>query len=148
MTTPAEITQNLIRFDTTNPPGNEILCINYLDGLLKEAGFETQILAKEPSRANLVTRLKGEGHAPPLLLQGHVDVVSTANQPWTKPPFEGRIEDGYLWGRGALDMKSGVAMLVAALMRAKAESASLPGDNSIASASGEAGVHSCTVPPL
>lgn len=134
---PAEICQQLIRFDTTNPPGNEILCINYLNGLLTDAGFETQILAKEPSRANLVTRLKGEGHAPPLLLQGHVDVVSTANQPWTKPPFGGVIEDGCLWGRGALDMKSGVAMMVAALMRAKAEGASLPGDVILAVVSDE-----------
>jgi acetylornithine deacetylase/succinyl-diaminopimelate desuccinylase-like protein len=134
---PAEIAQNLIRFDTTNPPGNEILCINYLNGLLTDAGFETQVLAKEPSRANLVTRLKGEGHAPPLLLQGHVDVVSTANQPWTKPPFDGIIENGYLWGRGALDMKSGVSMMVAALMRAKAEGANLPGDVILAVVSDE-----------
>ncbi len=134
---PAEILQNLIRFDTTNPPGNEILCINYLDSLLKEAGFETQILAKAPSRANLVTRLKGEGNAPPLLLQGHVDVVSTANQPWTKPPFEGLIEDGYVWGRGALDMKSGIAIMISALMRAKAEGASLPGDVILAVVSDE-----------
>ena len=134
---PVEILQHLIRFDTTNPPGNEILCINYLNNLLTEAGFETQILAKEPSRANLVTRLSGQGNAPPLLLQGHVDVVSTAGQPWTRPPFDGLIEDGYLWGRGALDMKSGVAMMVAALIRAKAEGASLPGDVILAVVSDE-----------
>ncbi len=134
---PVEILQNLIRFDTTNPPGNEILCINYLNNLLTEAGFETQILAKEPSRANLVTRLSGQGNAPPLLLQGHVDVVSTAGQPWTRPPFDGLIEDGYLWGRGALDMKSGVAMIVAALMRARAEGTNLPGDVILAVVSDE-----------
>jgi len=134
---PADIAQRLIRFDTTNPPGSEILCITYLNDLLAEAGFETQIRAKEPSRANLITRLKGEGNAPPLLLQGHVDVVSTANQPWTHPPFDGMVKDGYLWGRGALDMKGGVAMMVAALMRAKAESASLPGDVILAVVSDE-----------
>ena len=125
---PAEILQSLIRFDTTNPPGNEILCINYLNDLLTQAGFETQILAKEPSRANLVTRLKGDGNAPPLLLQGHVDVVTTANQKWTHPPFEGKLLDGYIWGRGALDMKGGVSMMVSALMRAKAEGITPPGD--------------------
>jgi len=129
MTTSAlPILQDLIRFDTTNPPGNEILCINYLNELMTQAGFETQILAKAPSRANLVTRLKGAGNAPPLLLQGHVDVVSTAGQKWTKPPFGAVIEGGYVWGRGALDMKSGVAMMVTALLRLKAAGETPPGD--------------------
>lgn len=125
---PAEILQNLVRFDTTNPPGNERPCIEYIDGLLKEAGFETTLVANHPNRPNLITRLKGRGEAPPLLLYGHVDVVTTEGQKWTHPPFEGRIVDGYLWGRGALDMKSGVAMFLAAVLRAKAEGASLPGD--------------------
>ena len=68
------------------------------------------------------------GDAPPLLLQGHVDVVTTAGQNWTHPPFEGRLIDGYVWGRGALDMKGGVAMLVDAFLRAKRENVALPGD--------------------
>ena len=125
---PAELLQNLIRFDTTNPPGNEAECIAYIDGLLQSLGIETTILAKEPARANLIARLKGSGSAPPLLLYGHVDVVSTAGQKWTHPPFSGDLIDGYIWGRGALDMKGGVAMLLAAFMRAKAENLSLPGD--------------------
>jgi acetylornithine deacetylase/succinyl-diaminopimelate desuccinylase-like protein len=125
---PAELLQNLIRFNTTNPPGNERECIEYINGLLKEAGIETTILAKTPERPNVIGRLKGEGMAPPLLLYGHVDVVTTENQKWTHPPFEGHIVDGYLWGRGALDMKSGVAMYLAAFLKAKAEGLSLPGD--------------------
>jgi acetylornithine deacetylase/succinyl-diaminopimelate desuccinylase-like protein len=125
---PAELLQNLIRFDTTNPPGNEAECIAYIDGLLQSLGIETTILAKEPARANLIARLNGSGSAPPLLLYGHVDVVSTAGQKWTHPPFSGDLIDGYIWGRGALDMKGGVAMLLAAFMRAKAENLSLPGD--------------------
>jgi acetylornithine deacetylase/succinyl-diaminopimelate desuccinylase-like protein len=63
-----------------------------------------------------------------LLLYGHVDVVTTAHQQWTHPPFEGKLVDGYLWGRGALDMKGGVAMLLAALLRARAEGLRPPGD--------------------
>ncbi|MCX6037794.1 MAG: M20/M25/M40 family metallo-hydrolase [Chloroflexi bacterium] len=125
---PAELLQNLIRFDTTNPPGNERPCIEYLNSLLKDAGVETTLLATTPERPNLIARLKGEGKAPPLLLYGHVDVVTTEGQQWTHPPFEGRIMDGYIWGRGALDMKSGVAMLLAAFLKAKAEKATLPGD--------------------
>ncbi len=125
---PAELLQNLIRFDTTNPPGNERSCIRYINGLLRESGIRGNIVARTTLRPNIFARLKGEGKAPPLLLYGHVDVVTTAGQQWTYPPFEGRIVDGYLWGRGALDMKSGVAMMLAAFMKAKAEKIPLPGD--------------------
>lgn len=125
---PAELLQKLIRLDTTNPPGNEIICIDYLNDLLKEAGIETMLMAADPERPNLVARLRGNGSAPPLLLQGHVDVVTTAGQQWAHPPFGGELIDGYIWGRGALDMKGGVAMLVAAFLRAHAEGTALPGD--------------------
>ena len=116
---PAELLQKLIQFNTTNPPGNEVECINYIDRLLKDAGIETKIFALDPNRPNLVARIKGEGRAAPILLYGHVDVVTTANQQWTHPPFEGKLVDGFIWGRGALDMKGGVAMMVAAFIRAK-----------------------------
>ncbi len=105
--TPVELLQRLIRFDTTNPPGNEAECIEFVRGLLADAGCETEVYAREPDRPNLVTRLRGTGSAPPLLLYGHVDVVTTAGQPWTRPPFGGELVDGYVWGRGALDMKGG-----------------------------------------
>jgi acetylornithine deacetylase/succinyl-diaminopimelate desuccinylase-like protein len=108
---PAELLQNLIRFDTTNPPGNETACISYINDLLTEAGFETAIFAKDPDRPNLITRLKGDGNAPPLLLYGHVDVVTTAFQEWSHPPFEAKEADGFIWGRGALDMKGGLTMI-------------------------------------
>ena len=127
MLSTVELLQELIRFDTTNPPGDEGDCIGFVQRQLEEAGCETQIYASDPARPNLVSRLPG-GDAPPLLLYGHVDVVTTAGQAWTHPPFEGRLEDGYVWGRGALDMKGGVAMLVQAFLRAKREEATLPGD--------------------
>jgi acetylornithine deacetylase/succinyl-diaminopimelate desuccinylase-like protein len=125
---PVELLQELIRFDTTNPPGNEAECIAFVRGVLEAAGCETDTYEAAPGRPNLVSRIPGSGSAPPLLLQGHVDVVTTANQQWTQPPFEARIADGYVWGRGALDMKGGVAMLVSAFGRAKADGADLPGD--------------------
>ena len=103
MLTVTELLQELIRFDTTNPPGNETACIEFVRAQLEEAGCETTIYAKDPARPNLVSRLSGGG-APPLLLQGHVDVVTTAGQPWTHPPFGGELVDGCVWGRGALDM--------------------------------------------
>jgi acetylornithine deacetylase/succinyl-diaminopimelate desuccinylase-like protein len=122
-----ELLRELIRFDTTNPPGDEAACLEFLRAQLEDAGCETGTFADDPHRPNLVSRLPG-GDAPPLLLQGHVDVVTTAGQQWTYPPFEARLEDGFVWGRGALDMKAGVAMLVHAFIRAKREGAALPGD--------------------
>ncbi len=119
---------DLIRFDTTNPPGNEAACVSYLNQLLTQAGCQTQVLARSDHRPNLVARLSGQGQAPPLLLYGHLDVVTTAGQQWEQPPFEARLLDGYLWGRGALDMKGGVAMMLWAFLRAKAEGLPLPGD--------------------
>jgi len=125
---PVELLQRLIQFDTTNPPGNEAECISYINTLLTEAGIKSTILGKTPERTNLIARLPGQGKAPPLLLYGHVDVVTTKNQTWQHPPFEAKIVDDFLWGRGALDMKGGVAMMLAAFLRAQAEGLKLPGD--------------------
>jgi acetylornithine deacetylase/succinyl-diaminopimelate desuccinylase-like protein len=113
-----ELLRDLIRFDTTNPPGNEGECIAYVQRLLTEAGVDSEIVAKDGARPNLIARVPGAGEAPPLLLYGHVDVVQTAGQQWTRPPFSGDLVDGVVWGRGALDMKGGVAMLVDAFLRA------------------------------
>jgi acetylornithine deacetylase/succinyl-diaminopimelate desuccinylase-like protein len=125
---PAELLRRLIRFDTTNPPGDERDCVEYVEGLLSEAGFDTGLYARDPDRPNCVARLEGGDEAPALLLYGHVDVVPTTGQEWTHPPFEGVIEDGWVWGRGALDMKGGVAMFLSAAMRAAREDPDLPGD--------------------
>ncbi len=118
MTEVVELLRELIRFDTTNPPGNEGACIAYVQRLLEDAGVETRIIAKDDARPNLIARVRGAGDAPPLLLYGHVDVVTTAGQEWTHPPFGAELVDGWVWGRGALDMKGGVAMILDAFMRA------------------------------
>jgi acetylornithine deacetylase/succinyl-diaminopimelate desuccinylase-like protein len=125
---PVELLQKLIQFDTTNPPGNEAECVAFIRRLLADAGVEAKILAKATERPNLVARLPGRGDAPPFLLYGHVDVVTTENQEWRHPPFEGKIEDGFVWGRGALDMKGGVAMMLSAFLRANAEGLKPAGD--------------------
>ncbi len=127
-TQPGEILRNLIRFDTTNPPGNEEACIAYIRGLLDDAGLTATLLAKTPTRPNLIVRLPGRGEAPPLLWQGHVDVVTTVNQNWSRDPFGAELIEGVVWGRGALDMKGGVAMMLAALLRAHAEGVQPSGD--------------------
>src|ERR671916_431330 len=83
---PAELLRRLVRFDTTNPPGNEAACVGFLD------------------------------------------VVTTDGQDWTHPPFEAALDDGFVWGRGTLDMKGGATMMAAALLRARARGMDPPGD--------------------
>ena len=134
---PAELLQRLIQFDTTNPPGNEEECIAFINELLTLSGIKTTLLASAPERPNLISRLSGLGNAAPLVLFGHVDVVTTEHQEWQHPPFEGKVADGFIWGRGALDMKSGVAMMLSAFLRAKIEGLQLPGDVVLALVSDE-----------
>lgn len=88
---------------------------------MDDAEIPNQVFTKSPGRPNLVARLPGEGNARPLLLQGHVDVVPADPAQWQQAPFDGELVDGYLWGRGSLDMKSGIAMMVTALIRTKTE---------------------------
>jgi len=125
---PVELLQALVRFDTTNPPGNEAACVTYLNGVFKGAGFTTTTLALDEARPNLIARLPGRGEAPPVVWQAHLDVVSTAGQTWRHPPFAAEIADGELWGRGVLDDKGAAAMMTVALLRAKAEGVVPPGD--------------------
>ncbi len=125
---PELILQKLIQFNTTNPPGHEKACINYIKDLLGAYGIVSTIVSRDENRPNLIARLKGEGDAAPLLLYGHVDVVTTENQRWTHDPFAGEIIDGYVWGRGAVDMKGCVAMMIAAFLKAKVEQTQLSGD--------------------
>ena len=126
--TPAMLLQKLIRFNTTNPPGNEAECVLFIKSLLDAAGIDTLLLENTPGRPNLIARINGEGYSSPLLLYGHVDVVTVENQKWMHPPFEGVIEDGNVWGRGALDMKGAIAMMVASLIGLKMENITPRGD--------------------
>jgi acetylornithine deacetylase/succinyl-diaminopimelate desuccinylase-like protein len=109
--------QRLIQFDTVNPPGGEEECQQYLRGLLEGAGFEVELLAAVPGRPNLVARLPAPSGAdgPTLCLLGHVDTVLANPTEWEVDPWSGELrDDGCVWGRGALDMKSQVAAEVAA----------------------------------
>ena len=124
---PGALLQHLLRFDTTNPPGRERPCIEWAAGLLDAYGIDSRLFALDPERPNLVARVGG-GSEPPLLLYGHVDVVTTAGQPWSRDPFGGERSDGVIWGRGSLDMKGGDAMMIAAFLRAAHEGDDLPGD--------------------
>jgi acetylornithine deacetylase/succinyl-diaminopimelate desuccinylase-like protein len=110
-----ELLVSLLRFNTVNPPGNERAAQEYLAAHLSEAGFECELLGAEPERPNLVARLRGAGEGGPRLCYlGHVDTVLADPAEWTHDPWSGDLAEGFLWGRGALDMKSQVAAEVAA----------------------------------
>ena len=119
--------QDLIRFDTTNPPGNETQAATYLAEILRKEGLEPTQLESQVGRGNVIARLKG-GPEPPLLLLGHTDVVACEPDKWTQPPFGGELHDGYIWGRGALDMKNMVAAELMVLLLIKRQGIQLNRD--------------------
>lgn len=117
----AALLRELIRIDTTNPPGRETAAASLLQRYLEAHGVECELVARDPDRANLVARIPGTGEGPSLALLGHTDVVPAHADDWRHPPFSGHLdEEGYLWGRGAVDMKNELAtraVAVAALAR-------------------------------
>jgi acetylornithine deacetylase/succinyl-diaminopimelate desuccinylase-like protein len=104
-----EVLQELVRFNTVNPPGNERQAIEYLEGYVAQGGFETDVLGASHERPNLVADLEGEAEGPTLCLLGHVDTVLADATEWQHDPWSGDLAEGFLWGRGSLDMKSQVA---------------------------------------
>jgi acetylornithine deacetylase/succinyl-diaminopimelate desuccinylase-like protein len=113
-----ELLRALIRFNTVNPPGNELPASEHIAQRLADAGFECELLGAQAGRPNLVARLRADGSAagdgPTLCYLGHVDTVLADPREWTHDPWSGDLADGYIWGRGALDMKSQVAAEAAA----------------------------------
>ena len=104
-----QLLQELIRVDTTNPPGNETRAAELLRDYLQPHGVECELYARVPERANLVARIRGRGDGPTLLFLSHTDVVLADAAEWQLDPFGGELRDGEVWGRGALDMKGQVA---------------------------------------
>src|SRR5947208_13527102 len=104
-----ELLRELIRVDTTNPPGNETRAAELLRDYLGDHGVACELYARVPERANLVARIPGRGSGPNLLLLSHTDVVLADPTEWQLDPFGGEVRSGEVWGRGALDMKGQVA---------------------------------------
>lgn len=119
--TPAELCAHFIRFDTSNfgagESTGETPLAEEIARLLQEAGYSPELYAREAHRASTVIRIPGTDRSlPGMLVHGHLDVVPAEPEQWTVPPFEGRITDGYIYGRGAVDMKDMVAMMVATMI--------------------------------
>lgn len=135
--------RELLRCDTRNPPGNEVRAATYLQTVLEQAGIPSTIVGPSPDRATIVARLSGDGSERPLLLMSHTDVVAVEREQWTHDPFGGDITDGWLYGRGALDMKDMVAMELQTLLLLKRRGVALKRDVIfMAAADEELGGHS------
>jgi acetylornithine deacetylase/succinyl-diaminopimelate desuccinylase-like protein len=135
--------RDLIQFDTTNPPGNELPAAQYIGDVLQQEGIEPVVLESAPSRGNVVARLPGDGSAGALLLMSHLDVVPADPQEWDHAPFAADVEDGYIWGRGAVDTKQLTAMQLAVLTTLKRQNVPLKRDVVLAATADEevGGIH-------
>jgi acetylornithine deacetylase/succinyl-diaminopimelate desuccinylase-like protein len=121
----------LIRINTTNPPGNELEAARYLAGILEREGISAEVIESAPGRGMVVARLRSAAVPDParaLLLLGHTDVVGVEREKWSVDPFGGVVKDGYLWGRGALDMKSMVIANLAVMVALKRQGVRLDRD--------------------
>jgi len=117
-----------LQLDTSNPPGNERLGADFFHALFEKEGIESQIFESAPGRANIVARLPGDGSKPSVVLMHHMDVVPADARFWKAKPFGGEIRDGYLWGRGALDVKGMGITNAITLLALNREQASLQSD--------------------
>jgi acetylornithine deacetylase/succinyl-diaminopimelate desuccinylase-like protein len=124
----SELTRELIRIDTSNPPGHESQAAGFLAGWLAEAGVESELAGPDPKRLNLVARIPGAGEGPSLMLMAHTDVVPAPDADWTVPPFAGELRDGRVIGRGAADMKGELASRVVAFAEVARSGERPPGD--------------------
>lgn len=114
-----QMLQQLIRINTVNPPGNESEAAVFVKGILEKEGIETAIYESAQGRGNLVARIPGNGSQRPLMLLSHLDVVCANPEQWRHDPFAAVVEDGYVWGRGTLDMKGMLAMEILTMLLMK-----------------------------
>src|SRR5687768_18561077 len=131
--------QALLRIDTSSPPGNETRAVEYLKQVFDKEGIPYQVFAAEPSRANFVARLKGNGKKRPILIMGHTDVVTVDPAKWTHPPFGAVRNGGYVYGRGTVDDKDNLAAGVMLMLMLKRNNVPLDRDVILLAESGEEG---------
>jgi len=131
------ILSDLIKIDTSNPPGNETVAAEYVAKSLSRDGFECTIRESAPGRGNVSTRLRGTSEKPSLLLLSHLDVVAAKACEWSVDPFGGVVKDGFVWGRGALDMKGMTVVELMTLKMLKRNNVKVKGDVILAATADE-----------
>ncbi len=132
-----ELLRLLIRTRSTNPPGDEIHLARKVRDMVAELGLEVDLMPFDEGRANLVARLKGRGDGPGLIFSAHFDTVPEGEAPWEFPPYEGVVRDGRVFGRGAADMKGGMAAMLKAAEALARHRVAIEGDLILAFTSGE-----------
>jgi succinyl-diaminopimelate desuccinylase len=133
------LTRSLLRFDTVNPPGRERDCARYAGGLLEEWGYRVDYHEYADSRTSVIARAGGSDAKAPLCLTGHLDVVPVGSRAWTHDPFSGETAGDRLYGRGASDMKAGVAAILLAARAMAKRLAGTPGVVIVLTAAEEGG---------
>jgi succinyl-diaminopimelate desuccinylase len=132
-----ELTRGLVAIDTDNPPGAELAAAKWVANELERAGVEVTLQPFGDERANLLARIHGRGKRPALVLSGHLDTVPIGPGAWARPPRDGVVEDGRIYGRGVLDMKGPVAAMLVALRHLHATGRTPEGDVMLALTAGE-----------
>jgi len=112
-----ELTRDLLSFNTINPPGQERQCARYLGKLLDDGGFKVAYYDFAENRTSLIARLEGRRDKPPICFSGHLDTVPLGTESWSKDPFSGEVDGNRVYGRGASDMKAGIAAMVGSALR-------------------------------
>lgn len=134
-----------LRIDTSNPPGNETAGAKFLQQVLAKNGIESRLVGSDPNRQSLYARLSSGSEEKALLLLHHIDVIPPILSEWTKPPFSGMQSNGYIWGRGALDVKSLGIAEVMAMIELKRRGVPLKRDIVLLAVADEemGGIHGC-----
>ncbi len=124
----ASLLSRYIQIDTTNPPGDEIKAARFFKEIFDREGIEARIIQSAPGRGNIVARLRGTGTRKAVMLLNHMDVVPADGKIWQEPPFSGAIKNGYIWGRGALDMKGPAIVELMTMLTLKRNRVALESD--------------------
>ena len=140
--------QELLKFDTSDPPGREAPAAEYLKKVLEQEGIPVELIEVEPGRPNVVARLKGSGAKRPLLLMGHTDVVNVDPKKWTHPPFSATRDGGYVYGRGAIDDKDNVTAGLMVMLLLKRQNVRLDRDVIFLAEAGEEGSTRVGIQPM
>ena len=134
--------QDLVRIDTSNPPGNETKAVNYIKAIFDREGIPSEVLSIDANRANIVARIKGNGKKRPILIMGHTDVVGVEKDKWSVDPFAAVIKDGYIYGRGTYDDKDNLLAGIQVMLTLHRNKVALDRDVIFVAESGEEGTTS------
>ncbi len=129
--------QELVRIKSVNPPGDELQAAEYVASVMKKIGLEVELIKHSPTRASVLARVKSLRKKPGLLFNGHLDTVPVGLERWIHEPFDGQASEGKVWGRGAADMKGGLAVLMVAAKALAEAGVPLRGDLLVAATAGE-----------